>query len=139
MRRRGLRQKPTPAAKLARLNVEIERYADAIGAGLSSPTVIERLRAAERERAELQTLGTAKRTRTDSVSRVIPNIEKLYEKAVGEVARLLRVADAESARENLRGYMGEVRMTPRPEGGLVAEARLDGNRAASKTSIKSTE
>jgi len=74
----------------------------------------------------LQTSGTAERTRTDSVARVIPNIEKLYERAVNEAARLLHTHDVEAAREDLRGYMDDVRMTPRPEGGLVAEARLDG-------------
>jgi hypothetical protein len=113
-------------ARLARLAVEIERYADAIAGGLSSPTIIERLKAAERERAQLQAAATTKRPRTDSVARVIPNIEKLRERAVGEAERLLRKGDPEGARENLRAWMGEVRMTPRAEGGLVAEARLDG-------------
>lgn len=30
------------------------------------------------------------------------------------------------AREELRGFMGDVRMIPQKGGGLVAEARLDG-------------
>ena len=71
-------------------------------------------------------MGTTKRPRTDTVAGVIPNIKQLWERAVGEAERLLRKGDAEAARENLRAWMGEVRMTPLAEGGLVAEARLDG-------------
>jgi hypothetical protein len=57
-----------------------------------------------------------KRPRTDSVVRVIPNIEKLWERVVGEAERLLRKGDPEGARENLRAWMDEVRMTPRGGG-----------------------
>jgi len=64
-----------------------------------------------------RTLCSNKRPRADPVARVIPDIEKLWECAGYEAERLLRQGDPAGARESLRAWMGEVRMTPRAEGG----------------------
>ncbi len=104
--------------------MEIERYADAIVAGVVSATLKDRLLKAEAERERLERADRAPRP-VSNVIRVIPNIETRYERIVGEAERALQ-SDVAVAREALRAYLGDVKMIPQKGGGLVAEARLDG-------------
>ena len=84
------------------------------------------LAAAESERTKLVKLeNQPRRPPAPVVERVISDLPARYLRMVNSIERVPELEPA-VAREELRGFMGEVTMTPRKGGGLVAEARLDG-------------
>ena len=115
-------------ARLARLDVEIDRYVEAIANGIASATLKERLTAAESERAQLRA-EDLETPRVRKIVEFLPSFTARFEKVVGDIADLSRILQKNvvEAREELRGYLGGgVTMIPRKGGGIIAEARLDG-------------
>ena len=112
-------------ARIARLSMEIDRYADAIASGVSSATVKQRLESTEAELAQLTRVESQKPKPVKTLC-VLPDLSDRYERLVFEAEQALQMEDVVAAREGLRGFMGDVTMMPLEGGGLAAEARLDG-------------
>ena len=74
-------------ARIGRLDVEIENYANATGGGLKSATLLERLAATESERAQLMKEKEGSGSRTEKVVRCLPDLSVRYERIVSEMER----------------------------------------------------
>ena len=79
-------------ARIARLTAGIENYANAIGTGLKSATLLERLAAAEAERARLVKEDEGGGPRDAKVVPFLPDLSARYERIVSDMERVLQTS-----------------------------------------------
>jgi hypothetical protein len=123
-KRRIVRACKTPDSRVGRqrdLQVEIDRYLDAVAAGLMSPTIKTRIEAAESALAELAADTTIIDAREILTS--LPRLIQRYREMVADLDTIART-DPDRARECIRSILGQVRVKPE-KGVLVAEIGLN--------------
>jgi len=105
--------------RLPEVEREIANVMKAIKAGIFTQTTKAELEKAEAERTRLQGLITAQKTaaKTDKVVPLLPRAMERYEAAIKRVVTLKKTSEA---REQLRTLLGEIKLTPSPEGHLEA-------------------
>jgi site-specific DNA recombinase len=118
--RRALLKPSTNGPRIAALEVEISNLTDAIATGLRSSSVLRRLEAAE---AELQKLKDEEVVvDAAAVMAAIPAAVARYRAMVEDLGNA--PIDIGAAREVLKEMVGEIRLRPEPNRGLVAEFGL---------------
>jgi|HubBroStandDraft_4_1064222.scaffolds.fasta_scaffold09481_6 site-specific DNA recombinase len=138
IRARTARPAETQAPRIRALKAEIANLADAIAQGVlrSSPAIAGKLRSAEEQLASLEV--QAPRATAD-VEALIPELAEEIERAMDELPRTLAAGNVELARQQLKGYLGSIRVVAEPtrmllysERGLVeaAVARATGGVAS---------
>jgi hypothetical protein len=104
------------------LKDEIGHLADAIARGAlrASPAIAEKLRSAEEELAGLQ--GEANRPTAD-IEQLIPMFTEEIELAVETLPKTLAAGNVELARQELKGFLGSIRVVAEPTRMLLYSER----------------
>ena len=120
--RRRLASRPTDpnAKRRAELQAEIDNLIEAIGQGMNSPALRQRLQEAEAEFAQLP--GPPAVGRVDDAIKHVPEAMARFRKMVTKLGDA--PIDVERAREAVRGLVGEITIVPR-DGFLVARMGLE--------------
>lgn len=117
--------KPSPDARPARarsLKEEIANLADAIAQGMlrSSPAIAAKLRAAEEELARLEAQPSRP---VAEVERLIPRLAEEIRSGIEALPKTLAAGNVDLARQELKGYLGSVRVVAEPERMLLYSER----------------
>jgi site-specific DNA recombinase len=118
--RRALLRPSTNGPRIQALEVEITNLTDAIAAGLRSSAVLRRLEAAEAELLKLKDEDVV--VDAAAVMAAIPAAVARYRAMVEDLGNA--PIDIGAAREVLKEMVGEIRLRPEPNRGLVAEIGL---------------
>jgi len=110
------------AARASTLKAEIANLADAIAQGAlrSSPAIAERLRAAEEELARLEAQPV--RLVAD-VERLIPRMAEEIRTGIESLPATLAAGNVDLARQELKGYLGSIRVVAEPARMLLYSER----------------
>ena len=103
------------------LQAEIDRYLDAIAAGLMSPTIKTRIEAAESSLSKLAADNTFIDAR--HILAALPRLVQRYREMVSDLGSIART-DPDRARECVRSILGQIRVKP-DKGVLIAEIGLN--------------
>ena len=120
--RRRLMSRPTDAnaARRTELQSQVDNMVAAIGQGMISPALRQRLQEAEADLAQLP--GPPTVVRMDDAMKRIPEAMARYRQMVSSLGDAS--IDLERAREVVRGLLGEITIVPR-DGYLVAQMGLE--------------
>jgi site-specific DNA recombinase len=118
--RRALLQPNASGPRIAVLEVELQNLIDAVAQGITSVSVIQRLQKTE---AELQSLKDAEVVvDLGTPMAAIPKAVARYRAMVRDIGN--SPLDIGASREVLKEMVGEIRLRPEPNYGLVAEVGL---------------
>lgn len=108
--------------RMKELQAQIENLADAIAQGAlrASPVIAERLRSAEEELARID--AQASRPTAD-VERLIPRFAEEIQRAVEALPKTLAAGNVDLARQELKGYLGSIRVVAEPTRMLLYSER----------------
>lgn len=120
--RAAKREPDTRAPRIKALKTEIGNLTDAIAQGVlrSSPAIAGKLRAAEEELAVLEAQPT--RTLAD-VEQLIPRLTDEIRADLEALPRTLAAGNVDLARQELKGYLGSVRVVAEPTRMLLYSER----------------
>jgi site-specific DNA recombinase len=122
IRARTAKPPETQAPRIRVLNEEIGHLADAIAQGVlrASPAIAERLRSSEEELARLE--AQASRPTAD-IEQLIPRLTEELERAVEALPKTLAAGNIDLARQELKGFLGSIRVVAEPTRMLLYSER----------------
>jgi site-specific DNA recombinase len=111
------------ALRMKELRAQVENLAEAIAQGVlrSSPAIAAKLRAAEEELERLQ--SQASPAPAADIERLIPRLAEEIERAVLELPKTLAAGNLDLARQELKGYLGSIRVVAEPARMLLYSER----------------
>ncbi|HUN74387.1 MAG TPA: recombinase family protein [Steroidobacteraceae bacterium] len=119
------------AQRRRELQARIENLADAVAQGAlrASPSIAAKLREAEEELASLEAQASAQRHA--DIELLIPQLAEELERAVRELPKTLAAGNVDLARQELKGYLGSIRVVAEP-----TRMRLYSERNAVEVALK---
>jgi hypothetical protein len=114
--------KPPDAKRRQELLAQIENLASAIATGAlrASPAIAAKLREAEDELARVEAESTAPAA---NVERLIPRLAEEIESAIRALPKTLAAGNVNLARQELKGYLGLIRVVAEPTRMLLYSER----------------